>query len=293
MDYGRLVLVFAWLISFSGMALPLQAEQTYLLRYKLQAGERVVSKVFHESETQTMIAGVREDSNSRTSSIKVWEVSKVDSSGNMTFVYLIDQVEMSQSIGEESYQYDSRSNSDVPDVFASVAQQIGRPLATVTIDDLGELVERDRDFKIPQLGMGELTIPFPTEAVAVGAQWHVPRDLRLKMDNGKFKLVKVRELYQLEKVSAGIATISVHTQPLTPMVDPSLEAQLLQQLSKGTIKFDLDTGRLLSKRLDWSEKVFGFKGPDSSMRYDATWQEELLPANARWASRDGGASQPR
>lgn len=270
-----------------------KADQAYLLRYKLQAGEKVVSKVFHESETQTTIAGVREDSNSRTTSVKIWEVTKVDSSGNMTFEYSIDQVQMSQSIGEESFEYDSDADPEVPEVFASVASLIGKPLATVTINGAGELVERDRDFKIPQLGMGELTLPFPKESVAVGAEWHVPRELRLKMDNGKFKLVKVRELYRLEKVSAGIATISIQTQPLTPVVDPALEAQLIQQLSKGTIKFDLDSGRLLSKRLDWSEKVFGFKGPESAMRYDATWQEELLPSTARRAKRDSQTSLPR
>jgi hypothetical protein len=262
----------------------LRAEQTYLLRYKLQAGERVISTVYHESETQTMIAGVREDSHSRTSSVKVWNVSSVDSSGNMTFVYWIDQVKMSQTIGEDRFEYDSLKDSQAPDVFATIAQNIGKPLATVTIDSTGELLERDRDFRVPQLGMGELTVPLPKESIAVGAEWQVSRELRLKKDNGRFKLIKVRELYRLEKVSAGVATISIQTQPLTPIADPALEAQLIQQLSKGTIKFDIDTGRLISKRLDWGENVLGFRGPDSSMRYDATWQEELLPANTQLAS---------
>ena len=108
--------------------------------------------------------------------------------------------------------------------------------------------------------------------------------LRLKLDKNRYKMIKVRELYALEKVSAGVATVSILTQPLTPIHDPALEAQLIQQLSKGTIKFDLDSGRLLSKRLDWSEKVFGFQGPESSMRYDASWTEELLPSKTRMVS---------
>jgi hypothetical protein len=281
MDLGRLGKMLSGILFLCVMQVPASAEQAYLIRYKLQAGERIVSKVAHQSETQTTIAGVSEDSKARTSSVKLWEVSSVDISGNMTFVYSIDKVQMSQSVGEDSYEYDSESDPEAPDIFAGVAKHVGIPLATITIDARGELVKRDRDFRIPQLGIGELTIPLPSEAVAIGAQWHVPRELRLKTDSGKYKLVKVRELYRLEKVSAGIATISMQTQPLTPVVDPALEAQLLQQLSKGTIKFDLDNGRLVSKRLDWSEKVFGFKGPDSAMRYDASWQEELLPSNTR------------
>jgi hypothetical protein len=75
------------------------------------------------------------------------------------------------------------------------------------------------------------------------------------------------------------------TQPLTPVNDPAIEAQLVQQLSKGTIKFDIDSGRLISKRLDWSEHVLGFRGAESSMRYDATWTEELVPSSARTANR--------
>ena len=131
-------------------------------------------------------------------------------------------------------------------------------------------------------------MPLPIEPVAVGAQWHVPREIRVKLRDSSYKTIKVRENYRLEKVSAGVATIRVATEPLTPVSDPAVEAQLVQQLSKGTIKFDIDSGRVISKRLDWSERVLGFSGPASSMRYDALWTEELLPASARLARAGGG-----
>jgi len=261
------------------------ANETYLLRYKLKAGEQVVTRVSHQSETQTMISGVSEDSSARTSSIKVWDVQSVDDAGTMTFVYRIDWVEISQTIADETSSYHSENDDQAPAVFQHVADSVSKPLATISIDPVGELVRRDRDFNVPFLGIGEITVALPREAVAVGAQWQVARDLRLKLDSRKYKMIKVRELYCLERVSAGVATISIMTQPLTPIHDPAVEAQLIQQLSKGTIKFDIDNGRLLSKRLDWSEKVFGFQGPESSMRYDANWTEELLPSRARTASK--------
>lgn len=273
------------LLSFLSDVQFTSADETYLLRYRLQAGEQLVTQVTHRSETQTMISGASEDSSARTSSIKVWEVQSVDDSGNMTFEYRIDQVEISQTIADETSSYNSQTDSQAPAVFQQVAESVAKPLATITIDPTGELVRRDRDFNVPFLGIGEITIALPREAVAVGAQWHVARDLRLRLDKRKYKMIKVRELYCLEKVSAGVATISIATQPLTPIHDPAVEAQLIQQLSKGTIKFDIDSGRLLSKRLDWSEKVFGFQGPESSMRYGAQWTEELLPSRARTAAK--------
>lgn len=274
-----------YLLSFWSGVQFTSADETYLLRYRLQAGEQLVTQVTHHSETQTMISGASEDSSARTSSIKVWEVQSVDDSGNMTFEYRIDQVEISQTIADETSSYNSQTDSQAPAVFQQVAESVAKPLATITIDPTGELVRRDREFNVPFLGIGEITIALPREAVAVGAQWHVARDLRLRLDKRKYKMIKVRELYCLEKVSAGVATISIATQPLTPIHDPAVEAQLIQQLSKGTIKFDIDSGRLLSKRLDWSEKVFGFQGPESSMRYGAQWTEELLPSRARTAAK--------
>jgi hypothetical protein len=260
------------------------AQQKVKLEYKLKQGEQIVSKVQHQADTQTVISGANEESSAQTTSIKVWEVQAVDKE-SITFVYLIDSVQMKQSIGEEEpIQYNSETDKEAPKVFQRVAETVRQPLATITIDRVGEVLKRDKELKSPLMGIGELTVPLPKEAVAVGAEWQVSRDLRVRLDDGKTKVIKVRELYRLEKVSAGVATISMTSQPLTPVADPAIEAQLVQQLSKGTIKFDIDSGRLLSKNLDWSENVIGFRGPESSMRYNATWSEELLPASARTAS---------
>ena len=141
------------------------------------------------------------------------------------------------------------------------------------------------------MGIGELTIPLPAEAVAIGGQWNVPREIRVKLESGAFKTIKVRELYTLEKVSAGVATIRIETQPLTPVNDPAVEAQLIQQLSKGSIKFDLDRGRLISKKLAWQDEVIGFRGPDTSLRYDAEWAEELQSEMSRTASANAKTSK--
>jgi hypothetical protein len=258
----------------------------YSLRYKLRAGETLVSKVVHFAETRTTMQDHEEASSSRTTSEKVWEVTSVNPKGEMTFEYRINSVNLAQTVGDgEELSYNSETDSEVPEIFRQVASTINQPLATITINSRGQVIDRDKETKTPQLGFGELTIPLPEEPVAIRGQWNVPRELRVRLDSGAFKTIKVRELYTLEKVSAGVATISIVTQPLTPVTDRAVEAQLMQQLSKGEIKFDLDRGRMLSKELDWSEEVVGFRGADTSLRYDAKFTEQLISPTRRTAAR--------
>jgi hypothetical protein len=84
----------------------------------------------------------------------------------------------------------------------------------------------------------------------------------------------------LEKVENGVATITVATQILTPVNDPKIQSQLVQRLQEGTIKFDVDAGRLLHKQMDLDQSVFGFSGPNSHMQYLARFSEELLTGEA-------------
>ena len=253
------------------------AEEEYLLRYKLKAGEKLTTKVVHFAETRAKMSDHNEDSNSRTISYKVWEVESVDNDGNMTFVYQLESVNLAQSVGDgEELKFNSLTDKEVPDAFKQVAESLNKPLAKITINTRGQVVDRDKELKAPQLGMGELTLALPENAIAIGKQWSVPRDMRVKLESGAFKKIKVRELYTLEKVSAGLATISVETQPLTPVTDPAVEAQLIQQLSRGKIKFDLSAGRVVSKKLDWSDEVVGFRGPETMLKYDAEFTEELI-----------------
>jgi len=257
----------------------------HMLQYKLRAGESLYSKVVHFAETRTKMSDHEESSSSRTTSEKVWEVKSVDAKGEMTFEYRILSVDLAQKVGDkDEFAYNSQSDAKAPDIFKKVAETVNKPLGMITINARGQVIRRDNDTKSPQLGMGELTIPLPAEPVAIGSEWSVPREMRVKLEDGAHKTIKVRELYTLEKVSAGVATLRIESQPLTPVNDPAVESQLIQQLSKGTIKFDIDRGRMLSKQLDWSEESIGFRGDNTSLKYDARFTEELLTEAPKTAS---------
>jgi hypothetical protein len=86
-------------------------------------------------------------------------------------------------------------------------------------------------------------------------------------------------------VRTGIATIEVATRALTPIRDPALETQLLELESTGTVKFDIDAGRVVSQQMDVDKHVVGFSGEASSIHFVNRFTEELLPNESLAANR--------
>jgi hypothetical protein len=99
--------------------------------------------------------------------------------------------------------------------------------------------------------------------------------MKINRRDGTQRVVKFRELFKLEKISAGVATVSVKSEPLSTMGEPSEEAQILQQLSNGTIRFDVDAGRMISKELAWDHQVVAFSGPGSVLEYSARLEDKV------------------
>ena len=250
--------------------------KNYLLSYKLQANQKIVSEVIHLATTNTKINDVSQSSKSRTVSSKVWDVKSVDSSGNMAFTQSVASVDMSQQVADASeVRYNSATDNEAPSAFKTVAETIGKPLATITITPWGEVTDRSEKANGGNLGMGDITIPMPKEAIDIGQQWETDREIRVRRPDGSPKVVKVRELYKLEKVSAGVAVINIRSEPLTPLREPEVEAQAIQQMSDGEARFDIDAGRLISKSLAWDKTVVGFSGAGSVMEYSARLDEKV------------------
>jgi hypothetical protein len=249
--------------------------ETYLLRYKFQPGLRIVSEVTHLAKTDTKIDSTSQDSDSRTVSTKTWDVTGTHD-GEMTFEYRIVDVDMSQRVGAGGeIRYSSKSEETAPIQFRAAAESVGKLISTVTIDQQGLIVARSDDKNPPHLGMGDITLPVPEKPVAIGATWEIPRELNIRREDGSLKRVRFREMFKLENISLGVATVSVASEMITIVTEPKEEAQVLQQMSNGIIKFDIDAGRMISKELSWDKKVVGFSGAGSIMEYSARLEERV------------------
>ncbi len=265
---------------------PSNAER-YLLRYSLNAGEQLQFEVTHVAKTKTRVQGSEDVSQVHTTSKRHWDVIDVQET-EMTFEHVIDTVAMTQQQNEgEEIRWDSSSGEEPPAAFTVVAQQIGQKLATVTVNPRGEEIKReDHAGSKASLGMGSMTLAFPEESIAIGHSWTVPREVQVRTDDGEVATIKINERYTLEKVKTGVATILVKSEPITPINQESVRAQVVQQLSNGQIRFDVDHGRMLSKQLDWDETVVGFQGANSMLEYRAQLNETLIDSVERTASRE-------
>ena len=107
----------------------------------------------------------------------------------------------------------------------------------------------------------------------------------MPLNTGGIKIIKTQQTFKLVGVKTGVATIEVRNHILTPIDDPKLESQLLQRESSGTVKFDLDAGRILSQRMELDKRVVGFSGQSSSVHYETRFTERFLSATPKVAAR--------
>lgn len=269
----KTLLSLALLLSACGFALSAEGEK-HTLAYKFTPGEEVRTRVAQVSTVDTKIKGQVSVAKSGSISTKVWKIIAVDAQGNITLENSVADVDMWQSVtGKPEAKYNSLTDKNPPLGYQYVADSIGKPLATVTITPSGKLMERKSDLPQINTGLGDIAVPLPEGPVKEGDTWETPEDIRLKIDDVNLT-IKVRQFYRLVVVQTGVATISVETQVLTPVRDPKILSQLVQRMQKGTIKFDIDAGRLLHRQMDLDESILGFNGPESHMNYLSRTTEE-------------------
>ena len=268
----KTLLSLALLLSACGFALADGDKHT--LAYKFTPGEEVRTRVVQLSTVDTKIKGQVSVAKSSSVSTKVWKITAVDAKGNITLENSVADVNMWQNVtGKPEIKYNSLTDKHPPLGYQYVADSIGKPLATLTISPSGKLVDRRSDLPQMSTGLGDLAVPLPEGPVKEGDTWETPEEVRLKIDDVHLA-IKIRQFYRLVTVQTGVATISVETQILTPVRDPKILSQLVQRMQKGTIKFDIDAGRLLHKQMDLDQSILGFNGPESHMQYLSRTTEE-------------------
>lgn len=251
----------------------LENEQTFEFKYKLQAGDVIRWQVDHVATTDTRAQTDHDKTASRAQSIVKWQVTDVDSLGNTTIMLTLEAAKMWQQTDElPPIEYDSRNQrGEIPDEYRQFAEWIGIPMATYQIDPVGQVIDRKEVYRNIKFGVGDITMPLPGRPVRLGQAWYAPGSIMVGLNDGSRKTIRTRIEYRLQRVENGVANVSFDTQVLTPVDDPRIESQLLQQMSRGEVLFDLNRGQMVGLNLAWNRKCLGFKGPDSVLNYDARY----------------------
>ncbi|UUO08623.1 DUF6263 family protein [Blastopirellula sp. J2-11] len=275
---------FFGLVLTATLATVATADEKYDLKYKYAEGDVLRSKVTHLVNVQTKIQGNQQTAQSRTASTKNWKVEKIDDDGNITLVHSIEDLNMWNKVTDRPEQvYDSSAEEPPSPIFERAAKSVGVPLSRFTISKNGLLVEREELQESATAPFNQVTVVLPEEPVEIGAKWDSPTDVQIRTSKQQLKKVKTRQLFTLETVSNGVATIDMKTQILTPIENPEIKVELIQQLANGKIKFDIDKGRIIRQDLEMDETVIGFQGEASMMKFLGRMQEELLTEPVRTA----------
>ena len=269
--------------------------KTYQLRYLFKPGEKVRTKVIHQAAVETQIDGTKQTVDTLTTSIKVWDIGHVSPEGEFDFVHSVERVLMKNRMtGREETIYDSRNPEPPPKDFERVAARVGVPLTEVTMNPQGKVLKREEKAAEKSLAQaGQMTIPLPEKEIAIGQTWDVPQLIPVTLQSGVTKRIQTRQRFTLKSVKTGVATIDMKTQVLSPINDPEIQAALVQRISEGTIRFDIDAGRVLSQQIDLDRRVVGFPNASSIMHYRTRFTEKLLPANTVAAKPKEVAAEPK
>ncbi len=261
--------------------------EKYTLRYKFEPGQSLRWKVVHRCRVRTTVSNSTQTAETVSTSEKVWRVQSVTPDGSATFEHLVPWVDMRHQLtGSNEVRYNSRTDLVPPHGFEYLAQSVGVPLSVVTLDARGKVVHRKRfPVKAAVGGDGEMTLGLPRDPVSVGQEWSTEHDIELPLPGGGIRKIKSRQTFVLLGVKTGVATIRLSTQILTPVHDPAIEAQLIQHESSGTVRFDIDAGRILGQEIGVDKGVVGFRGEASSIHYLTSFTEEFISADATVAAR--------
>ena len=261
-------------------------QQKWLLQYKFQMGEVLRYQVHHTANVRTTIEETTQQVESKSDSIKAWKVTDVLPDGSMEFVHVVEHVRMSNKTPNRPWtEYDSQHNKTPPVGFEQAARSVGVPISVIRLAPTGEILAREE--KIPQPGHTPdmpITVRLPDSPIEVGAKWNDSYQVRVQRKSGANLKIQTRRHCKLLKVQHGIATFRVDYQILTP-VDAYTESQLVERLTKGTIRFDLEKGRIVSQKMAVDRRVLGFSGGTSSMHFTSKIEERLLGPNEKLARR--------
>jgi hypothetical protein len=285
----RISLFASALFFFVLTASSLRAEdEKYELRYRFHPGETLRWNVEQRTQMRTSVTKSTQDAETASYSVKVWRVKEVKDDGTAVFEHSVEWIDMRNKLsGSQEVRYDSRTDKTAPPGYQDVASAVGATLATITLDPKGKIVKREKNEVkgASTQDSGEITLPLPAEPIAVGHVWTQPCDIDVPLPSGGAKKIKAVQQFKLESVKTGVATIGIATQILTPITDASIEAQVVQREGEGTVRFDLDAGRVLSQERNCDKHVVGFRGDASSLHYVTHFSEQFIAEDVAAANK--------
>lgn len=258
-----------------------QDDDGYLLRYKFEKDSQIRWNVVHRTHNETTMKETTIVTDTYSESEKVWTVKQVKPDGGAVIENSVAWMNLWQNVtGQNRVSYDSRTDKTPSHCYENMPKMLNTPLADITLDARGNVVER-KDFfpqtELQLLNPVQLLVPFPEHKVLPGDVWKIDKIVYVPKPGGTVFKVQTVQKYVLESVEDDLATITYYTQVLTPIHDPKTLAQLVQCRAKGKMVFNIKTGKSEEHVLSLDHTVPHFSGDASIVKHKNRSTETLLP----------------
>lgn len=259
---------------------------TVVLKFKFQSGQFVHYAGHSKVEYHTELEDRSYDSSQSNESGSHFRVVTVDEKGLALIEPILDRTRMTAQLPEKkAVVFDSSGDEQSDPQFQAVRDSIGKSVARFQVSPLGKLVKAivvDRDAPKALQDAAErleMRFPFlltlPETPVSVGDKWREEYSV-VVINEGLKQPVPLRRIYELTGVAENVAIIKFRTLALTPLHDPELEKQIIQQTPVGTIEFDIDRGLVRSYTSAINRSTINAFGPRSLLKVSGESSEKLV-----------------
>lgn len=302
-------------------------EKEYTLVYKFQPGqfyyiegEDLGEMIIQDAKAVNKDGNPFESkSHQHTQMLKSFRVVTTDENGGAVLEPILEKVRMASQVDDKPIvSFDSTTGEQPPKEFEKISGTLGRPLARFHVTASGRLVKvsmlvNDAPATFTEAAakadplINILTV-MPENAanggekgsarpVKIGDKWSEKFEMTVSVGSNltqklsqKISLIKS---FELTKVEENIATITVRTNLLTPSEDPEILRQIAQMVSAGTIEFDMQQGRVMSKFIKIDEKVINAFGAQTLLHARGQSMEKALLQNPASRVATGAPDAPK
>ncbi len=266
-------------IADDGEAQSSQPSETYLLRFRLEPGQKLRYQSSQTTNMQaTWPAGTKTDV-TKVEQRRRFSIGKIAEDGTADVAMQYEHLRMQlQSNDQEPIVFDSTMKpEEIPSTFKGAAAEFRKKsAATFELRPEGTPVSEDGVEQVAKGGQASFGLPLPVKPIAVGDSWKVQMPVQVRMAEKVMREITLLRSYRLKSVDDGIATIVFFTSVESPVKSPSIKGQLIQATPSGRFLFDIANGRVLRKEIKIDKSVLGAMGTSTILSVTSKTVERLL-----------------
>ena len=248
------------------------------MQFRWQKGQVLSYKVTNVTTVTETVGLTKQKYGSQLDIVKRYQVADVDAKGVATLEYSVSAMRNEQTRPNgETLLYDSANpDKGTPGLKEQLGKYVGTTLAVLRVDSAGQIVEVKKGPADRYAADPPFTLVLPSQELQTQQSWQRRYDITLNPPLGTGEKYPAAQTFQLTKLAAGKATITLTTAVKKMPEAVNERMPLLQKETRGEIVFDVAAGRVAEVRVGIDQTLENHLGKGSSYRFESSYAEKLL-----------------